>query len=78
MERMQASIMKYSEYLLFTGAGLTFSPQGQPYNGAMMFFVNQETGTWTVLQAYGDGMACMIFNGKEFTPYSGDQPYGDR
>ena len=39
-----------------------------------MFFVNQETGTWTVLQAYGDGMACMIFNGKDFTSYSGDQP----
>lgn len=77
-KEMQASIMKYSEHLLFTGSGLTFSPQGQVYNGAMMFFVNQETGTWTVLQAYGDGMACMIFNGKQFTPYSGDQPYGDR
>ena len=77
-KEMQLSIMKYQESLLFNGSGVSFSNQGQVYNGAMMFFVNQDTGSWTVLQVFGDGMACMIFNGKDFTPYMGTQPYGDQ
>ena len=74
---MTATVKKYREELLFHGTGLTFSPQEKVYNGAMMFFVNQDTGSWTVLQVYPDGMACMIFNGKDFAPYMGTQPYGD-
>ena len=77
-EEMKRSIMNYGESLLFNGSGVSFSNQGQVYNGAMMFFVNQDTGSWTVLQVFGDGMACMIFNGKDFTPYMGTQPYGDQ
>lgn len=76
---MTNTIKKYKEELLFSGTGLTFSAQtGQPYNGGMFFFTNQDTGSWTLLQAFGDGMACMIFNGKNFEPYVGDQPYGDK
>ncbi len=76
-KEMQASIMKYREQLLFNGSGLTFGPKSEPYNGAMMFFVNQETGTWTMLQVYQDGVACMVFNGKNFSAYGGAQPYGE-
>lgn len=77
-EEMRGTVMKYKEELLFNGTGLTFSPQNQPYNGAMLFFTNQDTGSWTLLQVFPDGMACMIMNGKNFQPYMGDQPYGDK
>lgn len=77
-EKMFETLKKYEENLLFVGKGMTFGIQGQPYNGAMMFFTNQDTGSWSVLQVYPDGMACMIMNGTEFNPYSGVQPnYGE-
>lgn len=78
-DKMFAVLKKYKEYLLFTGEGLTFGLQGNPYKGAMMFFTNQDTGTWTILNVYKDGMACMITNGTKFQPYGGDQPnYGEK
>ena len=77
-DKMFETIKRYEEHLLFSGEGLTFGVQGQPFNGGMFFFTNQETGSWTMLQVYGDGMACMIFNGKNFEPYMGTQPdYGE-
>ena len=77
-DKMFETLRKYEEHLLFVGKGMTFGIQGQPYNGGMMFFTNQDTGSWTMLQVYKDGMACMIMNGTEFNPYSGDQPYGEK
>lgn len=69
---MVETISKYKEELLFIGDGMTFSAQtGQPFNGGMMFFVNQETGTWSMLQLFADGMACMVMNGRKFQPYTG-------
>ena len=76
---MTETIKNYKEELLFSGTGLTFGAGAeQPYRGGMFFFVNQETGSWTLLQTFSDGMACMIMNGKNFQPYSGEQPYGDK
>lgn len=77
-EDMRNTIIRYKEELLFNGTGLTFSPQNKVYNGVMMFFTNQDTGSWTLLQVFSDGMSCMIMNGKNFQPYMGDQPYGDK
>ncbi len=77
-EEMRDTVIKYKEEMLFHGTGLTFSPQNQTYNGVMLFFTNQDTGSWTLLQVFPDGMACMIMNGKNFQPYIGDQPYGDK
>lgn len=72
---MANTVATYGEELLFIGQGMSFSgPTGQPFTGGMMFFVNQETGTWTMLQLFGDGMACILFNGGEFVPYTGPQP----
>jgi hypothetical protein len=66
---------KYGESMLFTGTGLQFGMQGnQPFTGGMFFFTNQDTGTWTMLQVYGDGYACMVANGRDFAPYVGGQP----
>jgi len=72
VENMLKTIAPYEEYLLFTGEGLTFNAQtGQPLVGGMMFFTNQTTGTWTTLQIFEDGMACLVMNGKLFRPYTG-------
>jgi len=69
--QMAETIGKYEELLLFTGEGMSFGIGGTPFKGGMMFFVNQNTGTWSVVQIFGDGMACLIFNGSKFEPYVG-------
>ena len=63
---------KYGEQPLFQGEGIQFAaPTGQPYKSAMMFFVNQDSGTWSLVSLYEDGTACMVANGRTFEPYSG-------
>ena len=63
---------KYKEQPLFKGKGIQFSSiDGQGYVGSAMMFVNQDTGTWSLIILYGDGTGCMIASGKEFEPYSG-------
>ena len=63
---------KYGEQPLFQGEGIQFAaPTGQPYKSAMMFFVNQDSGTWSLVSLYEDGTACMVANGRNFEPYSG-------
>jgi len=63
---------KYGEKPLFQGEGIQFAaPTGQPYKSAMMFFVNQDSGTWSLVSLYEDGTACMVANGRTFEPYSG-------
>ena len=75
-DKMSKTVTKYKEELLFSATGLTFGGmQRLPYAGTMMFFVNQDTGSYTVLQLFKDGMACLIINGKNFEPYTGSQPY---
>ena len=70
---------KYGEKMLFTGEGVQFSAEdGRPYNGGAFFFTNQDTGTWTLISVYGDGIACLVANGKNFEPYVGKQPYAPR
>lgn len=63
----------YGETLLFTSNGITFSTtaQNQPAQSGAFFFVNQATGTWTLINVYGDGMACLAQAGSEFEPYVG-------
>jgi hypothetical protein len=61
----------YGEQSLFIGEGIQFSVQGQPYSGATMFLVNQDTGTWTLLSLYKDGTACITAVGSKFEPFSG-------
>lgn len=68
---------KYGEQPLFQAEGLQFSAQnGQPYRSSMMFFVNQDSGTWSLVSLYEDGTACMVANGRKFEPYSG--PIGQK
>lgn len=63
---------KYKEQPLFKAMGLQFSAQdGKAYAGSMMMFVNQDTGTWSLITLYPDGTGCMVATGREFEPYSG-------
>lgn len=59
----------YSELPLFSGTGVTFGIDSVPFQGGAMFFVNQDTGTWTLLTLYADGTACMTAVGTDFEPY---------
>lgn len=71
-DQMFTTIDKYEEQLLFTGEVMQFAPpNGQTYRSGMFFFVNQDTGTWSLISLYGDGTACMIANGRNFEPYAG-------
>jgi len=70
--KMLEIVKGYKEDLLFTGEGMSFAASnGQGYMGGMMFFTNQDTGTWSMLQVYGDGTACLVMNGRKFAPYGG-------
>lgn len=65
---------QHGEEPLFMGEGLTFQAgTGQSWRGGMVFTVNQNTGTWTMFQVFGDGMTCMLMNGGKFKPYFGGQ-----
>jgi hypothetical protein len=66
-------LSKYGEELLFTGEGITMAfGTGQSYRGGMGFFTNQDTGTWTMIQLFQDGTACLLFNGSKFKPFVGN------
>ena len=72
LPKMMDIIKGYKEDLLFMGEGMSFAAQsGQGFMGGMMFFTNQDTGTWSMLQLYGDGTACLVINGRGFAPYGG-------
>jgi hypothetical protein len=62
---------KYGEQPLFRGEGMQFHASGQMYTSEMMYFVNQESGSWSLVALYNDGTACMIANGRSFEPYNG-------
>jgi hypothetical protein len=64
------TIAQYNETILFTGNLLTFSAQGnEPAMGRMVFSTNQDTGTYSIIQLFPDGMACLIGSGFAFEPY---------
>jgi len=72
LPKMLDVIKGYKEDLLFLGEGMSFAAQsGKGFMGGMMFFTNQDTGTWSMLQLYGDGTACLVMNGRNFAPYGG-------
>ena len=61
----------YGETPLFTGVGMQISASdNNPYMGNSIFFVNQESGTWSHIIVYSNGTACMTSNGTDFEPYS--------
>lgn len=63
----------YGEKLLFTGTGIQYDIDGNPYSSIMFFFVNQASGTWVLLNTYEDGTTCLVNLGFGFEPYIGEQ-----
>ena len=67
---------KYKEGMLFSADGGVFeSRTGQYFKGGVFFFVNQDTGTWSLINIFGDGTACMMQSGTKFSPYLGNDPW---
>ena len=69
LRQMSRKLDKWDEKILFTGNVVQFSTAGTPYTSSMLFQVNQDTGTWSLVSIYSDGTACVIASGNEFTPY---------
>ena len=67
---MEMIVDTWNESALFTGISVTIASTGQSFSGGMMFFVNQDTGTWTLANMYGDGSICIAAAGTDFMPYS--------
>lgn len=70
----QAFANSDGEQSLFIGLGIQEwsasdgSVGTSPY--VMKFLVNQNTGTWQMLQIYADGSSCLVMWGTDFEPYS--------
>ena len=63
-------IQIYSSFNPYPYSPTSQCKEGTKYESAMMYFVNQETGTWSLLALYPDSIACVIAAGTKFTPYS--------
>lgn len=72
VDKMIAVLEDYGEELLFSGDYMTFDARtGQPMRGGLFVYVNQDTGTFSTMQVFADGMACLIGNGRNFSPFGG-------
>lgn len=66
----------HQETPLATGVGTVqyFDNQQQIETNAGMFtfWVNQDAGTFTVTMSFQDGITCLLTEGNNFEPYTGD------
>ena len=58
---------KYGEQPLANGKGSIFAPNGQQLLGTMTYWINAETGTFSVTITNGDIM-CLVMMGSDFEP----------
>lgn len=72
---MMNNIAKYEEEPLFEARTILQHVNGQWFEGQSMMFVNQSTGTYSLITLYPDGTACMTAVGREFMPYGGPMLY---
>jgi hypothetical protein len=72
---MMATIAKYQEEPLFQAKTLQQHSSGEWFEGSTMFFVNQNSRTYSMVTLYPDGIACMTAVGTEFEPYGGPMLY---
>lgn len=66
---MVGIVETYQEEILFTTLGVQFDTQGNPYDSVMLFTVNQDSGTWSLISIYADGMNCVVASGGNFEPF---------
>lgn len=77
-EFMSLVMDNWKEEALFTGNSWVLDTDGKAFQGGAMFFVNQDTGTWTIASLYGDGTICIVTAGTEFSPFSLDKRKGEK
>lgn len=64
---------EFKEQLLFRGIGTAVYEDPQSYgelDGVMQYFVNQDTGTWTMVYVFDIERTCIMASGVNFQPYS--------
>jgi len=63
----------YTEQILFNSIAINtiLSPQGVEYSMSSVIgiLVNQDTGTFSVIMVFEDGVSCLLTDGNNFTPY---------
>lgn len=67
------NLTPYGEQPLFSiTTSVQSAANGQYYQGRGMFFVNQDTGSWTLVSLYPDPdqTACVITSGTDFVPWT--------
>ena len=74
---------KWGEKPLFSGLGLqlvippnVYGAPAKPIKRPMTLFVNQDTGTWTLVSFWTDNYACLVANGRDFVP--GGSSFSDK
>lgn len=72
VQQMTFRVMnEYGETPLFSADGIQYSAvDGEAYKSDMMYFVNQDSGTWSLVSLYPDGTGCMVAAGTKFEPYT--------
>lgn len=61
---------EFGEKPLFYGIGTqTAAETGEDIQSDMMLFVNQDSGSWSLVSRYQEGMGCIVAVGNQFTPY---------
>ena len=72
-------LFEYNEKPLFSALGNQLSAQsGEWYESEIVYFVNQDTGTWSLVSLYQDGWACLVAGGTHFEPYAGKADLANR
>jgi hypothetical protein len=68
------TVSEFNEAPLFKGIGFPvyYDAAGvkSETEAYAVLFVNQDTGTWSLIYAFGDDTACIIADGAAFEPYS--------
>lgn len=70
MQEVAEIAMQSGETILFNGQILNQHITGQMVKAEFVFTVNQDTGSWTLVSLYPNGIACMVGNGTHFVPYT--------
>jgi hypothetical protein len=67
---MAEVVAEYGETPLFIGKVAIVLNTNEPVIGDMVFAVNQQTGSWSLVGLYPTGISCLISSGENFEPYS--------
>lgn len=67
------TVSEFGETVLLKGMGFPvyYADNGDTgeLEAYMLFFVNQDTSTWSLVYVFSDGTACIMEDGTNFEPY---------